>query len=442
MADDGAGVSRTRTIKIVIVTFVLVALAVFGLTALFTNFLARQPPADTSEPIAELTDETDNPLIWAKYFPLEYDGYQRRPAPLDYIRFARPAATPVSLTADLQLPAASASLDKTFRESRGHSYLMGETTLAGGATGPERPSRCLNCHASAYVAYNKLGQGDLSKGFVELNKMKFDEARKLVTQPISCIDCHDPQTRRLRITRPAFMEGIRAWKASQGIPGYDVNKMATRQEMRSFVCGQCHAEYYFKEPEKRPAHPWNKGLQVDNILAYYDETGHQDWVAGDAKLVFAQHPQFEMWNQGVHARSGVACADCHMPYTREGGQKISDHHARSPLLSINRSCQVCHHIPEAEIRGRVDAIQSRTQRLRDLANIALTDLSNSLSTARSAGKSAAVLAPAYDFQRRAVFYLSFVQAEHSQGFHAPQESARILSEAINNARQGQLAIPR
>jgi len=37
----------------------------------------------------------------------------------------------------------------------------------------------------------------------------------------------------LRVTRPGFIEGIRAFKASQGAQNYDVNAMATRQEMRS-----------------------------------------------------------------------------------------------------------------------------------------------------------------------------------------------------------------
>lgn len=39
-----------------------------------------------------------------------------------------------------------------------------------------------------------------------------------------------------------------------------------------------------------------------------------------------------MYNQGMHARSGVACADCHMPYQRVGAQKISDHHVRSFVI--------------------------------------------------------------------------------------------------------------
>ncbi len=91
--------------------------------------------------------------------------------------------------------------------------------------------------------------------------MPYTEARKEFTQPIACIDCHEPSTMALRVTRPGFIEGIRALKAGQGVSGYDVNTMATRQEMRSFVCGQCHVEDDFKGPEKRLTYPWAKGAE-------------------------------------------------------------------------------------------------------------------------------------------------------------------------------------
>ncbi|MGZ8901092.1 MAG: ammonia-forming cytochrome c nitrite reductase subunit c552, partial [Limisphaerales bacterium] len=35
------------------------------------------------------------------------------------------------------------------------------------------------------------------------------------------------------------------------------------------------------------------------------------------------------------------------------------------------------------------------------------------------------------------FYLDFVEAENSMGFHAPQEAVRILGESINFSRKGQ-----
>ena len=47
------------------------------------------------------------------------------------------------------------------------------------------------------------------------------------------------------------------------------------------------------------------------------------------------------------------------------------------------------------------------------------------------------LASARDFQRKAQFYLDFIEAENSMGFHAPQEAARILGESIDFTRRGQ-----
>jgi nitrite reductase (cytochrome c-552) len=306
----------------------------------------------------------------------------------------------------------------------------------------KQPGTCLHCHASVYVPYKKQGGGDLMNGFAQVNQMPFAQARKLVTHPVTCVDCHDSGTLELRITRPAFLEGIRALKASQGVKDYDVNKMATRQEMRSYVCAQCHVEYYFKGPEKRLVYPWAKGLKVEEMMAYYDEAGHTDWVHAEtgASVLKAQHPEFELWSQGIHARAGVACADCHMPYKREGATKISDHHVRSPLLNINHACQTCHKWPESELKARAEAIQARTYRLRDLAMHALVDLINDIKAAKTAGRTDPQLATARDFQRKAQFYLDFVEAENSMGFHAPQESARILAESIDFSRKGQTAV--
>jgi len=147
-----------------------------------------------------------------------------------------------------------------------------------------------------------------------------------------------------------------------------------------------------------------------------------------------------MWNQGIHARSGVTCADCHMPYKREGALKISDHHVRSPVLNINRACQTCHKWSEEELKGRVETIQQRTYELRNVAMDALVDLIKDLKAAKGGGKSDKELAAAQGFQRKAQFYLDFVEAENSTGFHAPQEAARILGESIDFSRKGQVVL--
>jgi nitrite reductase (cytochrome c-552) len=50
------------------------------------------------------------------------------------------------------------------------------------------------------------------------------------------------------------------------------------------------------------------------------------------------------------------------------------------------------------------------------------------------------LGQARDYQRKAQFYLDFVEAENSMGFHAPEEAARILGESMNFTRMGQVTL--
>ncbi len=141
--------------------------------------------------------------------------------------------------------------------------------------------------------------------YAEARDMKDDAGRPLVQHPVSCVDCHEPKTMGVRVTRPGFIAGIKALKARQGIADYDPNRDATRQEMRSFVCGQCHVEYYFKGPGKVVTYPWANGLRVEEIEAYYDAEGFSDWVHAETgtKVLKAQHPEFEVWSQGMHARA-------------------------------------------------------------------------------------------------------------------------------------------
>jgi nitrite reductase (cytochrome c-552) len=442
---------------LVLVAIIAFGAAIFGV-ALLTNIIERKQEAQNPFfRVVELTDDIEDPAVWGKNFPLQYDSYLRtvdqertRFGGSEAIHRTPTNADPRSIVAQSRLeedPRLKTMWDGyafavDFREERGHAYMLEDQTFTERQAVVQQPGSCVNCHASAYLAYKRLGEGDIIRGFKELNKMPYPEARKQVSHPVACIDCHDSQTMQLRITRPAFMEGMRVLKVSQGIKDYDVNRDATRQEMRSFVCGQCHVEYYFKGPEKELTFPWSKGLKVENMIAYYEEVGHNDWVHArtGAGVLKAQHPEFEMYNQGIHARAGVSCADCHMPYTREGAMKISSHHVRSPLLNINISCQTCHKATEGELKFRVETIQERTYKLRGLAMDALVELINDIQAARSAGMSDADLAAARKHQRTAQFYLDFVEAENSMGFHAPAEAARILGESMNFSRMGQVAV--
>jgi nitrite reductase (cytochrome c-552) len=450
--------SRLRKTRLVILAALVSAAGAVAATALLVNISERKQEArNPFYRVVELDDTIDDPAVWGKNFPLQYDDYKRT---VDQVRtrYGGSEAVPRTPTqADPRSVVAQSRLEEDprlvtmwagyafatdFREERGHAYMLEDQTFTERQHVVKQPGTCMNCHASVYVPFKKLGEGDLIKGFEKMNQMPYMEARKLVEHPVTCIDCHDPKTMALRVTRPGFIEGMRALKEGQGVPHYDVNAQATRQEMRSYVCGQCHVEYYFKGPEKRLTYPWAKGLNVDDIMAYYEENGHKDWVHKEtgAPALKAQHPEFEMYNQGTHARSGVACADCHMAYKREGAMKISDHHVRSPLLNINRACQTCHKWSEQELKDRVETIQTRNQKLRGTAMDALVDLIHDLKARKEAGATDAELAAARGFQRKAQFYLDFVEAENSSGFHAPQEAARILGDSINFSRLGQKAL--
>jgi nitrite reductase (cytochrome c-552) len=214
--------------------------------------------------------------------------------------------------------------------------------------------------------------------------------------------------------------------------------------MRSFVCGQCHVEYYFKGPGKIVTYPWANGLKVEEIETYYEREGFTDWVHAETgnKVLKAQHPEFEVWAQGIHARAGVACADCHMPYERVGAAKVSDHWVRSPLLNLNRACQTCHAVAEKELEARVLAIQDRHHALLQRAARATTDMLDAIVAAKKAGAAPNDLQAAAVQHQKAQWRLDFVAAENSMGFHAPQELARILGEVIDHARQGQLQADR
>ena len=263
---------------------------------------------------------------------------------------------------------------------------------------------------------------------------------------------------KIRVTRPGFILGIdklarsddpvmhlpsiREWREAGRQGDYDPNTMATRQEMRTFVCAQCHVEYYCAN-KMTLTFPWSHGLKMEDLEKEWDTTEFPDggpffdYVHKETgtKVYKAQHPEFELWSQGIHARSGVSCSDCHMPYEKVGATKVSSHWVRSPMLNINKACQTCHHIPEQEIKARVDLIQERTSGLIERAAAAVTEMFDAIQTVQAADASEEQLKPIRDLQRKAMWRLDYIASENSKGFHASQESARILAESIDYARQ-------
>ncbi len=464
------------------------AVATILVLALLTNIQQRKAEAlQTSLRLVDLDETTVDPAIWGKNFPRQYDSY---------LRTAERYSTTYGGAGSEGMPKSRLQEDPRlvtifdgyafaidFNQRQGHAYMLKDQRETKRVTQRPQTGACLHCHASNTVAYreaglkngapgsladplvSEAGYAQLHAGFEAIGKLPYAEATKLVSHPVACIDCHDPKTMAIRVTRPGFLRGIDAlarsgepvphlpsierWRKGDRKVAYDPNKDASRQELRSMVCGQCHVEYYCG-PKTTLFFPWNKGLKVEQIEAYYDAytwkdgSRFSDWkhARSGAEVLKAQHPEFEMWSQGVHARSGVSCADCHMPYVREGALKVSDHQVRSPLLNVNRACQTCHRFPEAELKARVDLIQARTKALMDRAEDAVVALIQDLEAAKKANVPEAELKPAQELQRKAQWRIDFVNAENSMGFHAPQEAARILGEAMDFARQGQLTLRR
>ena len=355
---ETANVPR-RPWVVYLITVVVMASVTALVLALILNIAERKREAkETFVKLVEMDEDTIDPEVWRQNFPREYDGYIRTAENTNRRHGGSEAVSRLEEDPRLRRIFAGYAFSVDFRERRGHAFMLEDQDKTERVTKFKQPGACLHCHSSIIPAYRKAGDGDVMKGFEKVCGMPLAEARKLVGHPVSCIDCHDPKTIQLRVTRPGFLNGIKAlarsndplphlpsiegWRKGKREADYDPNTMATRQEMRSFVCGQCHVEYYFRPEGKVVTYPWNKGLKVEQIEAYYDEIGFTDFKHGEtgASVLKAQHPEFEMWSQGIHARSGVSCADCHMPYKREGAVKVSDHQVRSPLLMISRVSDV------------------------------------------------------------------------------------------------------
>ncbi len=334
--------SSKKRIWLYVGLFALVAVATVGVVALLMNIMGKKTEA-TAYPrkLVEISDTEIDPAVWGQNFPMEYDRFKMTET--NYGQTAYGGSDPYSKLE--RVPAmkrlwAGYAFSIDHNEERGHAYALTDQLNTQRIVVKEQPGACANCHAGETPQLIK------EMGWETFNHTPYNELKEQLHTGSTCADCHDPDTMALRITRPASVNAM----STRGI---DVTK-ATRQEMRTYVCAQCHVEYYFKGENKELTFPWDKGLSIDNIEEYYKEAGFKDWEHKEtgAPMIKIQHPEFEMYSSGLHAASGVACADCHMPYIREGSVKISDHWIRSPATNISAACQTCHNYTEEELKAR------------------------------------------------------------------------------------------
>lgn len=412
-------------------TFFITALVTVGITLLLVNVFEKKQEANLYPSVFKpVGDQETDPKVWGENFPYEYDSYRKtetNEGPTFYSgsdNFQRLEKYPNLI----QLFAGN-PFSKDYREDRGHYWALTDVKETK-RINEKTPNTCITCKSSQVsVDIEKMGTENFYKAMFKDVGMHYDKS-------IGCLDCHNPKTMELRVNRPAFIEAMQR-------RGVDVTK-ASREQMRSYVCAQCHVEYYFKGEGKYLTFPWDKGMEVDSIEAYYDEIGFKDFVheTSGAPIIKMQHPEFELWSTGIHAKSGVSCVDCHMPYERVGSVKVSNHWIKSPLRNINNACQTCHKWSEGELVNRIKTIQDRTFETMNKSELAIIDAINAIKKAKDAGATDEQLKEARKLHRRAQLRWDFIAAENSMGFHSPQETLKTLANAIDYARQSQLEAER
>lgn len=422
-----SGLFSTRNLILVFVFFGMLFVGV-GVGALLVDINTNQvEAAQYPLRVVEIDEDELDPAVWGQNYPIHYDRFMMTEE--NYGRTPYGGSEPYSKLTTYPAMVriwAGYAFSKDHNEERGHFYGLIDQKATQRITTVNQPGACANCHAA------ESPQLIEEMGWEEFNGTPYNDLADNLHLGTSCADCHDPDTMALRLTRPGLINALE----QQGIDWTE----ASRQEMRTFVCAQCHVEYYFAGENKVLIFPWANGTDIESIEVYYNDIEFKDWTHAEtgAPMLKMQHPEYELYTSGLHYSSGVACADCHMPYIREGGMKISDHWLRSPLVNLNNSCQTCHNIEEEQLEERVLTIQNRTASLLRSSEEALLEAIDAIVAAREAGATDEALADALQFHRGASMRWDFISSENSTGFHSPQEAARVLGESINLARQAQI----
>jgi nitrite reductase (cytochrome c-552) len=407
-----------------------ISLIVIGLFVLFGVILfARATVTKPSDAVtlAKIPEGENDPAVWGKHYPLQYRGYQKNlemtPSPTGFggsVKFQHSTKQP-----EILMNFKGMAFSKDYSEDRGHLFALEDLKESKRLT-PASPGACMTCKTANLVdIYKDMGWKYASTPIMEL----FPRLKHTIT----CANCHDPSTMNLRVVNPAFIEAMQR-------RGIDVTK-ANREALRSYVCGQCHAEYYFEPGTTKVVFPWDKGFHPEQIYAYYQDKPSgfaQDWMhpESNAPMLKAQHPDFETWSNGTHARANVSCADCHMPFMREEGKKYSSHWVTSPMKHVKESCGGCHEQTPDWFLERVKATQGNIWQLQRIAGTTVAKAHEAIGRAQTAKKvNEADLIRARELVRKAQWYWDMVAAENSMGFHNPVQCANVLGQSIDLAHQ-------
>ncbi|NSW87134.1 MAG: ammonia-forming cytochrome c nitrite reductase subunit c552 [Syntrophobacteraceae bacterium] len=401
--------------------------------------------------VGTIEDGDINPANWGKVYPHNYDSWAKTkdPRPAGMSRYKKGYDTDLVIYDKLsEFPYMAVLFNGwgfgvEYNEPRGHHYMVIDQLeidpsrlKAGGA--------CLTCK-SPYVPKlrEQLGAAYFSDPYLDVHAKI---PKEFQTLGAACSDCHDNRTMGLKLSR---------WTLGRAIKdmGRDPDRVI-RQEARLLVCAQCHVTYVIpKDGEMKSTDvffPWQGSktgdISIENIIKVIrSDPSHMEWTQAVTgfKVGFIRHPEYEFYTRGgVHYRSNVACADCHMPYTRVGANKISDHNVMSPLKADLKACQQCHTETPDKLRDRVYTIQDRTVSLMNRSGYATAvtaRLFGIIHAAQAEGKviDEELYERAKDLYLEALYRVIFIGAENSVGFHNPTEAGRICGDAVAMASKAE-----
>ena len=426
------------------VLFVITIIVVFLLGLLASSIVNRKSEAKYKYvPQVNISENEPRNAVWGENFPLEYQS-SLQTLDTTFASFQGGSAMRDVLEEDpnLVILFAGYGFSKDYNQGRGHAYAVEDIRNSLRTGGPEgkgdgpMPATCWTCKGPDVPRLmNEIGVAEFYSG-------KWADKGAEIVNTIGCADCHNPKTMKLQISRPALVEAFDAM-------GKDINK-ATHNEMRSLVCAQCHVEYYFdkKLPGKEGIpylkFPWKNGTSVEAMEEYYDNIDFKDWThkISKAPMLKAQHPGYETFMTGVHADRGVSCADCHMPYKSEGGQKFTDHHIQSPLNNTSNACQVCHREESKKLIANVYERQSKATENRLKLEDLLVRAHLEAKKCWDLGATEAQMEPILLDIRHAQWRWDYSAASHGASFHAPVEIARVIGGGLVKAQDARIKLAR
>ncbi len=375
---------------------------------------------------------------WAEDYPEQYNSWKKTAQSDEIVDM-------LEMKPQLAILWAGYGFAKDYNAPRGHFYALqsNQNTLRTGApfdpkSGP-MPTACWTCK-SPDVPRLMQEQGEL-----EYFTGKWAKYGHEISNSIGCADCHDSDTAELSLSRPYLERALE-------VSGFDLAK-ATEGDMRSLVCAQCHAEYYFqptdwtdekgnKQTAKVVTFPWHNGLTAEGMEKYYDDINFKDWTHKISKtpMLKAQHPGYEIFKSGIHAQNGVSCADCHMPTVTVDGNSFTDHHVKNPLGDMENSCLRCHTGSKDQLKA---VVARKLERKEELMEVAMNNLGKAHLEAGKAwelGATEAEMAAILLDIRHGQWRWDYSIASHGSFYHAPEETLRLLAVANDKAQSARIQL--